>query len=78
MEDRSLVKKTPLAVRVWNFANSGKGLLSFWGVCFVGAVSSVVYMKVAYTRKRKLVVRKKIIDRHLSSPQSKQLQNNEG
>ena len=53
-------------VKVWNFVNSGRGLLTFWALNFVGAISSVIYLKLRYTRLRREVVRQKIIERHLS------------
>lgn len=73
MDQKLTVKKPSIPLRFWNFANSGKGLLTFYGFSFAGAVSSVVYMKIHYNHKRKQVVRQKIIARHLASPQYNQV-----
>ena len=56
------------SVRVWNFVNSGRGLLSFWALNFVGAISSVIYLKLRYTRNRREAVKQKIIERRLAAP----------
>ena len=65
MSDKEFVK-LPRTVRVWNFVNSGRGLLSFWALNFVGAISTVIYLKVRYTGLRRKTVREKIIQRRLA------------
>jgi len=55
-------EKLTIPVRLWNFANTGGGVLTYWAVCFGSAVGSVIYLKYKFTAQRKDVVRQKILE----------------
>lgn len=63
--------KPAVPVRIWNFTNSGKGLFTWWAVCFTGALSSIFILKVRYIKHRRAVVKEKVLERHLSASLTK-------